>query len=134
MKFGLKVLAIIILIPTLFIGGLSAYWWLTYIDEDIVAGSAYGFTIGSTKEEVIVDFQSLRVKYPESHIYIRYGNRAGDNFSIPAVLKSKSQIYEYDKWNILLDGKYEFFNSIDLKFESGKLVKINKHRQNFELP
>ncbi|MBQ0711675.1 MAG: hypothetical protein KBT53_01810 [Porticoccus sp.] len=134
MKFGLKVLFIIVFIPILFVGGYVTYWWLSYIDEDVVTGSAYGFTIGDTKNEVIADFQSLRAKYSDAHVYVGYGNRAGDNFSVPANLKSQSKIYEYDKWDVLLDGQYEFFNSVDLKFENGVLIEIHRHRQNFELP
>ena len=134
LKFGLKVSAIFILIPLLCVCGALSYWWLTYLDEDVIAGHAYGFTIGNSKTNTFADLQALKVEYPGTHVYVSYGDRAGDRFSVPVTLNSQTQIFEYDKWAVLLDGQYEFLNSIDLKFENDTLTKIHRHRQKFELP
>ncbi len=134
MKFALKVLATLILIPAILIGGLVFYWWVTYIDESVTSGSAYGFTIGHTKEVVAKQFPIMDEDYPQLHVYVSYGRRAGDNFSIPANEHAINRLISHDKWDLLLNGQWEFFDSIDLYFENNKLVKIHRHRQNFELP
>lgn len=134
MKFVLKILAAFILVPVLFISGLVGYFWITYIDEEITSGNAYGFTIGASKSEAVKDFESLRTKHPDLHVYVSYGQRAGDYFSIPALPESIDWLTPHDRWDLLLDGKSEFFNSTDLHFEDGKLVRVYRHRQYFELP
>ena len=134
MKFALKVIAVLILIPALLIGGLVFYWWVTYIDESVTSGSAYGFTIGHSKQVVAQQFPSITEDHPKLHVYVSYGRRAGDNFSIPANGQAISKLMQHDKWDLLLNGQWEFFDSIDLYFENDKLVKIYRHRQNFELP
>ena len=134
MKFPLKILAALILFPIIFIAGFVGYYWVTYIDEEITSGNAYGFTIGSSKTEVVNDFEKLRLQYPDLYVYVSYGQRAGDNFSTPALPESIDKLTPHDRWDLLLDGKSEFFNSTDLYFEDGKLARIYRHRQYFELP
>jgi hypothetical protein len=134
LKRVLKTLATLILVPVLLFSGLVAYYWFTYIDEDITVGSAYGFSIGSSKVEAVKDFDKLLTKNPGLHVYVSYGQRAGDNFSIPASPESIRRLESHDRWDLLLDGKSEFFNSTDLYFEKNQLVRIYRHRQYFELP
>jgi len=134
LKFFLKIIGTVILVPALLISGLVTYYWLTYIDEDITAGNAYGFTIGVSKLESVKGFGALLTEYPNLHVYVSYGQRAGDNFSIPALPETISKLNIHDRWDLLLDGESEFFNSIDLYFESNQLVKIHRHRQYLELP
>jgi hypothetical protein len=134
LKLTLKILFIFVLIPALLIAGLATYYWITYIDEEISSGSAYGFTIGSTKAEAVRDFGKIRSSHPEIHVYVTYGERAGDNFSTPAIPESLHKLEPHDRWFVLLDGKTEFFNSTNLLFEDDKLVIIHRHRQYFELP
>ena len=134
MKLVLKIFAALTVIPVLLLGGLATYYWATYIDENISSGSAYGFIIGSSKEDAVMGFEKLRSEYPDMHVYVSYGERAGDNFSIPAIPVSIGNLKTHNKWDILLNGRYEFSNSTDLYFEDGNLVKIYRHRQYFELP
>lgn len=134
MKFALKIIATLILIPALLIGGLVFYWWATYIDESVISGRAYGFTIGHSKQIVAQQFPLMTEDYPELHVNVSYGRRAGDNFSIPANKQAINLLMPHNKWDLLLNGQWEFFDSIDLYFENDKLVKIHRHRQNFELP
>jgi hypothetical protein len=134
LKSALKVLATLVLIPIILIGGLVFYWWVTYLDETITVGSGYGFTIGQPKQAAAEQFDSLNNKYPDLHVYVSYGRSAGDNFSIPATPQSYNELRPHDKWDLLLQGQWKFFDSIDLYFKGDELVKIYRHRQNFELP
>ena len=134
MKLLLKIVGTLILVPVLLISGLATYYWLTYIDEDITSGSAYGFTIGASKLEAANEFMELLQEYPNLHVYVSHGQRAGDNFSIPALPDAITKLNDHDRWDLLLDGQSEFFNSIDLYFVANKVVKIHRHRQHFELP
>ena len=134
MKFSLKVLAILISVLLLFLFGLFAYSWFTYIDETVTEGHAYSFTIGSSKLDTVEDFEKLLKKYPEMHVYVSYGQRAGDYFSIPARSDLINKLSGHHEWELLLDGQNEYSNSINLYFVNDRLVKVYRHRQNFELP
>jgi len=133
-KVAIKILSLLVLIPIAFIGCLFLYYWLTYLDETVTKGEAYGFIIGDSKYATVENFEKIKSSYPNTHVFVRYGKRAGDSFSIAATLSASDKLAKHDKWDVLLEGQYEFFNSIDLKFEKGSLVEIHRHRQNFELP
>ena len=130
----LKILGIMVLLPALLIAGYITYLWASYIDETIVVGTAYGFTIGQKKGEAIEEFSELSIHYPALHVYVSYSQKAGDYFSIPATRDSFERLQTHNKWTLLLKGKGEYFDSIQLTFHDDSLSEIHRHRKNFELP
>lgn len=119
---------------TAIILGYIGYYWVTYIDDTVYSGSAYGFEIGSSKKQVVRDFALVSTEYPNTHVSVTYGERTGDSFSIPANDRVLGMLETHDHWELLLDGEWEFWNSIDLYFQDGTLIKIHRHRQYFEIP
>ena len=49
-------------------------------------------------------FEKLRSEYPDMHVYVSYGERAGDNFSIPAIPASIGNLKAHNKWDIFAQG------------------------------
>ena len=133
MRLWLKALSVAVLLPTLAITGYVGYLWATYIDETIVSGSAYGFSVGATKEEALASAKSMR-GYPAAAVYVSYGHRAGDHFTFKVSQATLEHLQEHEQWEVLLDGTGRFFNTVRLTFRGGRLVKIHRHRQHFELP
>ena len=39
-----------------------------------------------------------------------------------------------DDWTLIVDHRHAYFNTVRLRFDSGRLVEIHRHRQYFELP
>ncbi len=133
MRLWQKMMAVAVLIPFLGVSGYATYLWATYIDETTVSGSAQGFTIGTSKQQVLASVRHL-TSYPHAVVYVSYGHRAGDNFTVDPVSADLDLLREHDQWRVLLDGEGEFFNSVRLSFRDGELVEIHRHRQRFELP
>ena len=129
-----KALLAIVLVPAAIIVGYIAYLAATYIDETATSGSAYGFNIGSSKIQAIESMQRQRASYPSTALYVSYGPRAGDNFTLSISDVEPEKLDSHDQWKILLDGPGEFLNTIRLIFREGHLVEIHRHRQHFELP
>jgi len=113
---------------------MSAYYWLTYIDKSVTSGEAYGFKIGASKTEIVDALNSMQREFPKAHVYIFSEKKTGDSFSISVPANAFEKFGSYDMWTILLDCEGQFFNSFALHFENDRLVKIYRHRQNFELP
>jgi hypothetical protein len=126
---GFCVLAVLVAI----ILGQIGYAWATYIDDTVYSGSAYGFEIGSSKKQVVRDMALVSIEYPNTHVY-GYEERTGNSFSIPVNDTALDVLDTRDHWELLLDGKWEFWDSIDLYFQDEKLIKIHRHRQLFEIP
>lgn len=133
MRLWQKTLVVAVLAPILAIAGYIGYLWATYLDETVTSGTAYGFTIGASKQETLRSASSLR-SHPHAVVYVSYGPRAGDNFTIAPSPTHIEQLQGHDRWDVLLDGDGKFFNSARLTFRDGKLVEIHRHRQHFELP
>lgn len=128
-----RVLALAVLAPLLAFAGYAAFLWATHLDETVVSGTAYGFTIGASKQEALAAARSLN-DHPHAVVYISYGPRAGDHFSIAPSQVRIEQLQAHDQWGVLLDGPNKFFNAVGLTLNDGKLVEIHRHRQHFELP
>ncbi|MCL6711675.1 hypothetical protein M8R20_32305 [Pseudomonas sp. R2.Fl] len=128
-----KILTIAVLVPILAVAGYVGYLWATYLDETLVSGAAYGFTIGASKQEALAAARSLD-DYPHAVLYISYGPRAGDHFSIAPSQARIEQLQAYDQWDVLFNGSDKFFNSVRLTFNDNRLVEIHRHRQRFEMP
>jgi hypothetical protein len=128
-----KLLVTAITAPVLAVAGYVAYLAATYIDKVVTSGSAYGFEIGATKEQALTSAVQLS-GHPNAVIYVSYGPRAGDHFSIAPSTARPDKLVAHDQWDVLLDGNGNFFNIVRLTFHNGHLVRIYRHRQNFELP
>ena len=133
MRLWQKTLAVAVLAPVIAVAGYIGYLWVTYLDETITSGVAYGFTVGASKQETLGSASRLR-DYPHAVVYVSYGPRAGDNFTIPPSRARIEHLEVHDQWDVLLDGNGKFFNSIRLTFKDGKLAEIYRHRKHFELP
>lgn len=133
MRLWKRILIIAVLAPILAVAGYAGYLWATYLDETVVSGTAYGFTIGASMEEALGAARNLR-DHPHAVVYVSHGQRAGDRSTIAPAQARIDQLQMYDQWDVLLDGADNFFNSIRLTFRDGKLVEIHRHRQYFEFP
>ncbi len=134
MSQPLKVIAAIVLLPILVIAAYVFFLWATYIDDTVTSGSKYGFTIGSSKQQMYKDLSEVKNDHKELKLYISYGPRAGDNATLPLTNDNFERALESDHWELLLDGEGEFFNVIRLKLEDKTLIQIYRHRKYFELP
>jgi len=133
MRLWKKIAASVVLAPILIVVGYIAYLWASYIDNTVASGTAYGFTIGSSKQDALASTGNLS-DYPHATVYVDYGPRAGDNFTVAPLPSNLGKLQQHDRWNVLLRGNDKFFDSVRLTFRNGKLVEIYRHRQNFELP
>lgn len=73
-------------------------------------------------------------EHPKAAIYVPYGSRPGDHFTLGPSDMKVSKLESHDRWDVLLDGPGKFFNSVTLTFDEERLVKIHRHRSLFELP
>lgn len=112
--------------------GYGVYLASTYIDETITTGTAYGFSIGDDKT---VAFDKAKTSYLSSEVYILYPldkNGYGPHERMTFTADDFKLVRDRDRWKLFFDKG--FFNSIELTFDQGKLVKVYRHRKNFELP
>ena len=113
---------------------IASYFWLTYTDVTITQGQRYGFTIGQSKEDA---FLAAKHKYQGSPFY--FLNPLSDGSWGPHAKLTFSEgdyqaINVRNNWRLYFnDGDYS--NVLILYFDdSGKLEKIYRHEQAFELP
>ncbi len=133
MKKRYKVLITFSAVPFLALSLYIIFLWLSYIDNTVLSGESYGFTIGQTKSQTYRNVLKSIERNPKLKIHINYGPRAGDNMTFsPTNNYIKAQ--NHNNWSLLLDGDNEFFNVIRLKFENNKLSEIYRHRKYFEMP
>ncbi len=133
MRLWKKILIFSILAPIFVVAGNVIYFWATYIDETATSGTAYGFAIGSSKQDALASIRRLD-KHPNAVIYVTYGSRAEDFFTVSPLPAHIEQLRQYDQWDVLLDGDGKFFNLVRLTFREGGLAEVYRHRQYFELP
>ncbi|MGE3482269.1 MAG: hypothetical protein AB7K73_12750 [Gammaproteobacteria bacterium] len=129
-----KVITAFILLPIFVVAVYIFFLWVTYIDDTVTSGSKYGFTIGSSKQQIYEDISAAKEDYPELKIYISYGPRAGDNATLSPTKENFERALISDYWELLLDGDGEYFNVIRLRVENNALTQIYRHRKYFELP
>jgi hypothetical protein len=105
------------------------YLYLTYIDEAVVTGSAYGYTIGQSKRDVyeIATHQFRDNEISGIHIMEPFEtfDPSPGNFAM---------VESGDLWTVFPAERNDFFDTVDLHFEDGALTKVHRHRQRFELP
>lgn len=129
-----KALVALLLVPVALVAGYSGFLWASYISETTSSGSAYGFSIDSSKAQSAAALEAFRQAHPEAAVYVSYGQRAGDNFTVAASEAKLHLLQPHDQWNILLSGPGEFGNSVRLTFKDDRLAEIYRHREYFELP
>ena len=134
MRTWRKAILAVILTSMVAIGGYVAFLAATYVDETATSGTAYGFSIGSSKGQALAAVLRQQDKHPSVATYVKYGRRAGDNFTLSSSEMNLGTLGQHDRWDVLLDGPGEFSNSVRLTFHDDRLVEIHRHRQYFELP
>jgi len=145
-KVFIKLIKYLLIIILLIIATSVGYLWLTYIDDTITSGQAYGFTIGDDKEttyekapralsmlkgynsivymEIKSDVDSAELLAAESNHTVMVEALLHD-VGYPA-FRIKAQ------WDFYIDGSY--FNKLSLIFCDEKLCEIYRHRKYFEFP
>ena len=134
MKASYKIILAIVLTPIILIALYISFLWITYIDDVVISGSKYGFTISATDEMTYKDIATIKNKYPNLKVFIIYGPQAGDLLTLSPTKENFKEISKHDRWDLLLDGEGEYFNIIGLYFQDGVLDQIYRHRKYFELP
>jgi hypothetical protein len=117
----------IIAIVTLFV----IYWKVTYIDNTVTEGHAYGFQIGDSKE---LTYEKARKVYTGEDVYILYpldSNDFGPHKKITFNDNEYDMVVNRDHWEIYFNNEYRDF--IKLSFRNKLLISIYRHRQIFEL-
>ena len=131
---------------SLLVGGYIAYLWLTYIDETITSGQAYGFMIGDDKLTTYKKSPTSLAKLEKhnSVVYMKIisnSDTAGllaaapeQTIMVEAVLHQVGypRFKELNQWDFYIDGSY--FNRLSLKFCDERLCEIYRHRKYFEGP
>lgn len=118
----------------LVVSAYVAYLWATYIDQTVTTGDGYGFSVGASKKDALLDVRALSEEYPELAVHVSYGPKAGDYYLWPVDTVELDNVWPHKTWHIQLDGKNEFHNIIRLHFENDSLREIYRHRKYFELP
>lgn len=129
----LKVLGVIAAIFLTFLGGYFTFMYVTYIDETVVEGSGYGFTIGQSKEEV---YEAAARQYADIEVQIMHPLRQGEYGPLIGFSFSEEEYHvlrERARWDIYLS-KERLSDLVTLEFKEDKLVSIYRHRKYFELP
>lgn len=147
MKNDKRIFLFAMLTPILVLAIYILYLWVTYIDETVVQGAAYGFEIGDTKSETykkaigaLVGLSRSGHTLPFIEVKVNKKNeeflatKSDYTLLVQTLLHDVGYdiFYEKDIWKFYIDGSY--FNSIRLKFCGNKLCEIHRHRKYFEMP
>lgn len=122
------------------------YFWFTYIDETVTSGEKYGLIIGSSKLDVYNALPKALgvIKRHGDSVFIQI--KVSNDTAVDLATKSDFNVLvesrfhdigftsfeKLDAWAFYVNASY--FNSLKLQFCDGKLCKIHRHRQYFELP
>ena len=123
--------AFIVALIAILIGAYVIYIKATYIDEEIRTGSAYGFTVGQSKDAV---FQTAKIAYSDKTVLIQYplgpnGYGPLDDFKFDD--DDYKKIADRNRWTFYFDDRMNF---IRFKFNYDRLAYIYRHRQEIEAP
>ncbi len=127
-----RIVGAVLLVGVLYFAARGAYYVLTYVDESITTGEAYGLRIGDTKEST---FERLGRQFEDETVWIA---SPSDRYSVVADRDVKFSLEEFnaiesqDHWQFYLNRS--MLDSIRLAFTNDKLAEIYRHRQRFELP
>jgi hypothetical protein len=126
------IIGVSLILLAIVVFGYGVYLVSTYIDETITTGAAYGFSIGDDKTGA---FDKAKTTYLDSEVYILHPldkNGYGPHKRMTFTADDFKLVGDRDQWKLFFDKG--FFNSIELTFDQGKLVKVYRHRKYFELP
>ena len=147
MKLRYQILSIVLVSSAAVVATHVLYLWITYIDEIVVDGSAYGFHIGDSKSETYRKAAGALYGLSESgfsapYIRIKVDKQHEEFFAtridIPLLIQTHlhdvgyRKFSEQESWEFFIDGSY--FNFIRLRFCGDELCEIYRHRKYFELP
>ena len=136
----------ILMVITIFLIAYPIYLWITYIDETVTSGSAYGFDIGSSKS---VAYENLnpafnKIKNSNDRIFFILKVDSGMEESLATKrdfdVMVESRFHDVglekfqgnDNWHFYVNGSV--FDTLKLEFCDEKLCRIHRHRKNFEIP
>lgn len=106
------------------------FLWISYIDDIVTSGEAYGFKIGDTKIET---YTKAREVFKGERVYILHPVRHdmfGPHYKINFTSEKYPILSDRAVWRIYMDEG--FSNEISLKFCDEVLVEIYRHRKYFE--
>lgn len=119
-----------------FLGALvlayALYLYTTYIDDTVMSGEAYGFTIGIEKEDALAQASN---NFKSENMYIIYPRDAqgvGPFKKIAFDNEDKKILREMGSWKLYYGENVR--NSIEITFTDDILFSIYRRRQNFEVP
>jgi hypothetical protein len=124
---------LVILIAIIEIIALLVTWVaVKFVNDEVVEGSAYGFTIGDNKETSYANAtQAFRGK-TVSVMYPVAGQHHKSRKHIYLADEDKTLVTEQDEWRFYFGEG--FLDSLTLTFSEGELVKIHKRTRLFEVP
>jgi hypothetical protein len=116
---------------------LVAYFYFTFIDENITQGSGYGFSIGEDKRTVFNDISKIYNKeivriavfadgdivFPKGHLW----NNSTSNRKVTFSKQEFQEISQFDHWRLHFN-EYFYSDYLDFQFQEGKLVSIHRFR------
>ena len=124
---------LVILIAIIEIIALLFTWVaVQFIDDKVVEGSAYGFTIGDNKETSYANATQVFRGKSVSVMYPVAGQHHKSRKRIYFTDDDKTLVTEQNEW-IFYFGE-GFLDELALTFSEGKLVKIHKQKEPFGLP
>lgn len=107
---------------------IAAAFALTYVDETIESGEAYGFAIGETKRDAFEKI--LEAPFARHGVYVG-PTHATLEIHGPETLAVAARS---DRWVLFLGEEPMAMDSLRLKFADERLVEIHRHKQLFEVP
>ena len=118
--------------------GYWAYCRLSYIDKSVTSGSAYGFTIGQSKQETYVGLKALLgdqcfLSIKDDRLVLGKRLHAASR-PIHLTDEDFKTFSDSDEWILFADARDSIFSTIDLVFSGGQLRSIHRHHQQCEGP
>jgi hypothetical protein len=142
LNFGFGLLKWFALIVIVIVISHAIFLWTSCIDEKIIKGEGYGFTIGNSIDETYTDISKLSLlnsseKVPSLTFDV---DLYEENKTIPISVKSEFIVDQFDlfkdknQWILYyLDTPY-YFDSLALTFCGEELCEIRRYRFYWELP
>ena len=129
MKIALKTVVFAFGLLALVVASFLWYFHLTYIDETTVEGTACGFAIGQSKPDA---YAVATDQFENGEIFGLHIMEPFETFD--PTDPNFATVESADLWTLFPDERGNFFDSVKLHFDEGELIKIHRHRQQFELP
>jgi len=123
-----KVALMLIAIPIVCV----AFLYLSYINDYVRSGSAYGFRIGASKVEC---YTAVEREFRGKNVYIVNPTRKSTADFLRKIDFDRGEhvmFYSLDRWDFYFDERLA--SSLELYFENDSLVEIHRKRAYFEFP